>query len=217
MPRKRQSKHPPHDPQRSEAHHAAKSRCESLRYPAIAAILLPADIAGNTPARTDAIHPSRPYGSLDRQPVGQPPAMDRSRAMPRRAGPDRSWSSIPTHCRSCRRARNHWQETTRQERCRPSQRRRRSCTGMALPGIGHQLTARPDLLTPGVRRSAPRSRGVLPFRLARNHTKPSRQKTDSHTPSPGLSPDATTTRRQSRGYGKLTPSPRARESIFSRR
>ena len=102
LPRKRQSKHPPHDPQRSEAHHAAKSRCESLRYPAIAAILLPADIAGNTPARTDAIHPSRPYGSLDRQPVGQPPAMDRSRAMPRRAGPDRSWSSIPTHCRSCR-------------------------------------------------------------------------------------------------------------------
>src|SRR4029453_10946243 len=46
---------------------------------------------------------------------------------------------------------------------------------MALPGIGHQLAIRPDLLTPGVRRSAARSRGVLPLRLARKPpTRPAR-------------------------------------------
>jgi hypothetical protein len=147
LPRKRQSKHPPHDLQRSEAHHAAKADVSrggiqrlrrSCCRPVSQAILRRAQMRSTLQGLTGRLIVNL-WGSRRRW-----TAAGRCHDVPGLIGRGRPFPHIADRVDE--------PETIGRER---PDRRGADPAGsagvlvreMALPGIGHQLTARPDLLT----------------------------------------------------------------------
>ena len=80
-------------------------------------------------------------------------------------------SSTPTRCRSCRPGRTRSAGTCRPATC-PTQPSAPSLRygNRALPGVGHQLPARRDIVAPRVRRRGAAASRVLPLGLGRQST-----------------------------------------------
>ena len=79
-----------------------------------------------------------------------------------------SRSSIPRRCRSCRARRSRWPERRAPARCARSRRSQVLEREVALPGVGHVLAARRELVAPGELGAVqPAARGELPFGLGR--------------------------------------------------
>jgi len=75
------------------------------------------------------------------------------------------WWSTPKHCRSCRRAQNHWGGMSLRATSRSTRRRRRCGTGIDPARYSPSASPRGDLFTPRIGGAGAGARGVFPLRL----------------------------------------------------